>query len=350
MLASVLLAVVTAMPWEPIEVQYDLSESTEDETLAITTFKWSYRGEHWTVLLPGASANSGPCIEVVGPGGPSAALCDGLVLYDPNPVLATNGGKWDQVYSTGLRPCNVHHLLEVWHNERWQVFRLLWPIGGASGPPPVPLVTIAQDRASGRWAALATAFEHRVPDGGDTHGIEVRDDGGLAAWCWWWRSGSVLARRSWLASDSPGRVEWHTGPTVYMLQTYNGIPATYATDPRDAVHWGYQEVAWHVREAGPSGGVVEAFANSPRRVLGDEDLEDGLVIPEQGRTLSFVWPPQVYVVPYRTKGRWLAAADATGLAQREGYDAVLFRRRSGRSVAERLVQHQKDFLHSTPVR
>ncbi|HVN75900.1 MAG TPA: hypothetical protein VMT19_06260 [Thermoanaerobaculaceae bacterium] len=349
MVATLLLAATVAAPWEPIQVHYDVRGSAWTETLAISTFSWTYQADQWQVVLPARADAAAACVDVVGPGKVTSAVCDGLALDHPNPLMATEPGKWDQSYVTGFARV-AHHLLEVWENQQWRVFRLLWPIGGASGPPPVPLVTIAQDRRCGAWMALATSLEPRVPDGGDTHGLEVGDDGNLVAWSWWWHTGSVLARRSWSISASSGTIVWRRLPTTYMLQTYNGVPATYARDPRDAVHWGYQEVAWHVRKAETHGGVAETFADSPRRVTGEGDTADGLLIPMHGHSIAFAWSSRVYVIPYHLKGHWLLASEASRLATAGTYDAVLFRSSSGRVVAERLVQHQRDFAHSTPPR
>lgn len=118
---------------------------------------------------------------------------------------------------------------------------------------------------------------------------------------------------------------------------------TLADTPVEARHWAHQEVAWHLASVSEEGGVAQAFAASPRPASEYEGI-----IPPPGRT-PFQWRPQILVVGKDGQRRIVDRPAAIALASQGGWDVVL-ERRSGRPMATWLVEHEKDFPHSTPPR
>ncbi len=91
------------------------------------------------------------------------------------------------------------------------------------------------------------------------------------------------------------------------------------------------------------GGVAQAFAASPRPASEYEGI-----IPASGQT-PFQWRPQILLVGKDGQRRMVDRPAAIALAKTGGWDVVL-EMENGRPVATWLVEHEKDFPHSTPPR
>jgi len=89
--------------------------------------------------------------------------------------------------------------------------------------------------------------------------------------------------------------------------------------------------------------VAQAFAASPRSASEYEGI-----IPAPGRTL-FQWRHQIFIVGKDGQRRTVDRPAAIALAKAGGWDVVL-EMQNGRPVATWLVEHEKDFPHSTPPR
>lgn len=118
---------------------------------------------------------------------------------------------------------------------------------------------------------------------------------------------------------------------------------TLADTPVEARHWAHQEVAWHLASVSEEGGVAQAFAASPRPASEYEGI-----IPAPGRT-PFQWRPQTLIVGKDGQRRTVDRPAAIALAKGGGWDVVL-ELQNGQPAATWLVEHEKDFPHSTPPR
>jgi len=230
----------------------------------------------------------------------------------------------------------------------WRLMRILWHVGGWSGPPPMPFVLVIQHRESGRWIAQGSAFNYPpVADRGDAMRVHLDAQGALAVEWWNMEERNVEALRAWRFTSREGRIERDWLPVRYALYTRTGAAATLADSPGEALHFGYQEVAWALDSWNRLGGLARAFADSPRRFVIKEDLEGAPMLPRLG-SQSFQWAAEIYLVPWNGKPERLSLPKALARLKVGRWDVVLFRNGQGPAQARRLVEHRRDFPHSTP--
>ena len=100
-------------------------------------------------------------------------------------------------------------------------------------------------------------------------------------------------------------------PRRYSLDTRNGAVSVTASSAAEALHLGYQEVAWALEAHDARGGVARAYAESPRRYTCDGDDDDAPLLPRRG-TMPFRWAAELYVVPWRAQPLRLPLAKPSG--------------------------------------
>ena len=198
----------------------------------------------------------------------------GFPEEEVNGWMLNAGAPSAQTIPLGIKRKFEHPLCRVWETERWRVYRVIWLVGGASGPPPVPMVVVALDRLSGRWAVWGKGLDQHAADGGDVQSIEALDGNRVQVWWWTWWSTSVMERRSWVIESRPDGPHRSDGPPRFMFWTWSGFPSTFADTPRAAKHLGQLEVAWRVATTMAAGGVAVARGDSVRRP--DPDPENDL--------------------------------------------------------------------------
>ena len=310
-----------------VEISVDIDQKSQ-YALELRSIAWTDDGLKWKLRFEyvRSGENPGPLrrISIVGPGGVSQEVH--LVDFVDDTV---NGAMLEvtpgtrQTLPLGIKRTFDHPFCLVWETPTWRIYRVLWLIGGVSGPPPVPMVVVAQDRASGRWTAWGTAIDTHAAD---VQGIDALEGDRVQVWWWELVSLETMRRRSWIVERRDGEPYFSDGPVPYMFWTWNGSPRTFGATPQEARQLGRLEVAWRVETTTPTGGVAIARGESPRHFDGSEWLHDGLLVPHSGDRHEFHWQAQVSVVPARGRIRWVSRQEARALAAKGGWDVVLYRR------------------------
>ncbi len=310
--------------------------------LEIESIVWMDDGVRWQLGFDYADSGDDfrllHGVTVVGLGGERRAVHLVRFEYDSlnGVMLEVAPGKL-QLMPLGIKRAFDHPFCRVWETPTWRVYRVLWRIGGVSGPPPVPMIVIALDRTTGRWTAWGTSIEEHAADGRDVQGVDGLDGDRVQIWWWDWVSSHTMRRRSWIVERSDGIPRFSDGPARFMFWTWNGSPRTFGATAREAGQLGRLEVAWKVEATKATGGVATARDDSPRHIDSRNDLADGLLLPHDDQRLEFRWQAQVRVVPARGTAYWVSHEEAQALARNGGWDVVLYRR--GDEVrAEWLVQ------------
>ncbi len=230
----------------------------------------------------------------------------------------------------------------------WRIMRILWHVGGMSGPPPMPYVLVVEHQPSGAWCALGHVVGYPdTPDRGDVMRVEGGPDDTLLVRQWGLESRNVGALSGWRFAFQDGQVRRQALSSRYALYTRNGAVATFADTPKEAIHFGYQEVAWHLQSWNAQGGTARAFAPSPRRYLTPTDREGAPQLPVPGER-RFQWAGELYVVPRIGKPSRRKLSEVLLMLRSGRWDVVLFRRPDGTMLGQRLVEHSRDLPHSTP--
>ncbi len=312
----------------PVDIVVDIHREGENG-LELRSIAWDDERVTWQLRFCYTESGDSRQLQrltVVGPGGERRAVHLAGLVYDiVNGVMLDVAPGSGQTTSLGIKRAFDHPFCRVWETRTWRVYRLFWHIGGLSGPPPVPMAVIAVDRTTGRWAAWATAIEEHAADGQDVQGIDSLAGDRVLIWWWDWVSSGTMRRRSWVVERSDGTPRFSDGPARFMLWTWNGSPRTFGATPQEARQLGRLEVAWRIVTTNPAGGVALARGDSPRQIDNSEDVADGLLVPHDGEQLEFRWQAWLCVVPARGYVYWVSAREARALAEKGGWDVVLYR-------------------------
>jgi len=256
--------------------------------------------------------------------------------------------KWESPHMSSPGLQDVHYAEQAVLGP-WEVRRVIWRVGGCSGDPPMLFLLVVRHRESGRWVVRQDEFQYPpAPDGGEPLRATLQADGSLGISFWNYEGRNSAIFSGWtFSSDSGGEVHCKPVKPRYCLFTRTGTVATLADTPREAIHFGYQEVAWHLASWNARGGVARAFAPSPRRFLTEDDQTGAPLLPKDGRQ-SFLWAAEIYVVPWKGKPVRMSLSEALARLRNGRWDVVLFPLQGKTPLAQRLVEHQRDFLHSTP--
>lgn len=215
----------------------------------------------------------------------------------------------------------------------WEVWLIQWDHGGCGlAGLFVTNLVIGRHHPSNTWevrAGLGPEFRLLEPSEGNQPAFCFEGAERTPNNCW--------IQEYWRFSLNKGEARAET-----VRRTYRWFCGATVTDsPRRARHWGHQEVAWHLKEVGRMGGIAEGFADSPRP---SSDF-DG-IFPAKDR-IAFTWRSLIVIAAKNGTRRFLNAKGAAALAAKGGWDVVL-ERRNGQPTATWLVEHEKDFPHSTP--
>jgi hypothetical protein len=212
----------------------------------------------------------------------------------------------------------------------------------------MPFVLVVQHRESGQWIAQCSVFNYPpVADRGDAMRAHLDPQGSLLAEWWGMASQNVDELLGWRFTFQDGRIQRDWLPVRYALYTRTGAVATLADTPAEALHFGYQEVAWALDSFDRRGGVAQAFAESPRRYVIEEDRHGAPMLPRPGPQ-PFQWAAEIYLVPWKGKHERVPRSEALARLKVGHWDVVLFQNGQGPAQARRLVEHRRDFPHSTP--
>lgn len=244
-----------------------------------------------------------------------------------------------------LKPVSVKKTAEIKGNfsmpvgrcrtRSWDFWLIQWHMGGCGLAWELnPSILLGIHRESGRWAIAASYGQGFL----DTR-IGEEDCAQFDFLSAKRTSNNSWEIESWQFDFDGEKVDFSKGRSRFRWFGSELI----ADSPREARHWAHQEVAWHVSSSGLDGGIAEAFAPSPRSA----DRFEGIL--PQNRKLPFKWRSLIVACGKGGQRRFLDAKQAHQLASQGGWDVVL-ERRNGRPTATWLVEHEKDFPHSTPPR
>lgn len=220
----------------------------------------------------------------------------------------------------------------------WQVFRILWHVGGLSGPPPLPFVLVVRHRESGHWAAFAAALEYPpTPARGDVMSVAVEGEALDVSW-WQANSPNVYQLKGWKLMDGIGGISCADFPPMFSLYTRNGSVASLGRTPAEAIRKGYLEVVWSLKRWDGRGGIGTASETSPRKLLSDEDAFGAPILPQLG-SRRFVWAKNLFVVPWKGKPRHMVLENALSVLKTGHWGVVLFPLPDGHALAERLIEY-----------
>jgi hypothetical protein len=246
----------------------------------------------------------------------------------------------------GLRDLHYGERTEL---GTWVLWRVIWRVGGLSGDPPMHFLMVVQDKGTGRWLVQMAHFQYPPsPDGSNAMNAVVDDDQSLTVSWWNYHGRNTAVVDGWrFKTTSQGDIRREALKPKYSLYTRTGRVASFADTPEVARHLGYQEVAWALRSWDSNGGIAEAFAPSPRRFLSEEDRHGAPILPTIGQH-HFQWAAELYILPWARKPKRLPLAQALQLLKQGRWDVVIFPRWGQGLLAMRLVEHHRDFPHSTP--
>ncbi len=240
------------------------------------------------------------------------------------------------------------HLAEEAEVGSWLVYRVIWHVGGLSGPPPMPFVLVAQHRESKAWTACANAVNYPpTPDRANLMRADLDNQGRLIVRWWNWESRNTSALHGWRFDFQNGAVSMTPVAPVFALNTRNGAVASFSSTNSEARHLGFQEVGWFLAAWDSMGGTARAFAESPRRLVTKEDKHGAPILPKPGDQ-TFEWAGEIYLVPRSGDPRKVPLKEALQLLQKRKWTVVLFHRRGQSPLAMRLAEHHRDFPHCTP--
>lgn len=330
----------------PLEVTFKELPTGED-WFPMKGFQWKTESGIWTAefdFQPGPAGTKGPnsTIRIADPGGASARVIEDprarAAIWDEMTGSFGDPPKWTDPWirsSPGMGR-------EVFLGEQkaigdWQVFRILWHVGGLSGPPPMPFVVVVANRKSGRWVSLASALEYPpAPDRGDIMNISA--DGEALRISWWYAfTPNVYQLKGWTFTSGAEGVSYTALPRFYSLFTWNGSVTSLGTSPDEAIRKGYLEVAWSLKRWDSCGGVAVASKASPRKLTNKDDAFGAPIIPEPG-TRRFVWAKDIFVVPRKGKGKHVALDQALSNLNSGRWGVVLFPLPDGPALASRLLE------------
>jgi len=330
----------------PLDVTYKEIPTGED-WFPMKGFQWKTEAGTWTAEFDFQPAHAGSnrsrsTIRVTDPEGAS----DG-VIEDP----LAKGVIWEEMTGSFSDPpkwtnpwiCSSPGMgREVFLGEQkavgdWQVFRILWHVAGASGPPPMPFVLVVANRKSGRWVSLASALEYPpTPDRGDI--MSVRAEGDALRVSWWYAfTPNVYELKGWAFTSGTEGVSYSALPRSYSLFTWNGSVTSLGSSPAEAIRKGWLEVVWPLKRWNSTGGVGVATDPSPRRLTNEDDALGAPIIPAPG-SRKFVWARDMFVVPRKGKAKHVALEQALSYLNTGRWGVVLFPLANGPALASRLVE------------
>lgn len=364
-LAACMLAglALEAQIGRPVPVHYDVVGTADPSTLgSIKRIVWGNPGDQWSASFgfPRGWVDSerwaGPKpslhLDVLAPDGGAQRISlpfdrHRYALEDVNGEFI-GSVKWGSPHMTSPGLHDVHYAEQAVFGD-WEVRRVIWRVGGCSGNPPMYFLLVVRHLRTGQWVVCQDEFQYPpAPDGGEPMRATTQADGSLGISFWNYEGRNSAIFSGWtFSSDSGGEVRCKRDKPRYCLYTRTGAVATLADTPREAIHSGYQEVAWHVASWDGNGGVARAFSSSPRRPAMEDDRAGAPILPREGR-LRFLWAAEIYVVPWRGKPMRMKLAEALALTRKGRWDVVLFQLSGNRALAQRLVEHKRDFPHSTP--
>lgn len=330
----------------PVEVTYKKHEIGEFE-FQLDQISFKTDSGNWVLEFSRPQSNK-PLPGVVG----KIQLTDpegntGVVHQDPKAL----GIIWDELTWSFSSPphwtkpwvCSFPgsgqdlYLCEQQRLGDWQVFRVLWHIGGLSGPPPMPFIFVALHRESGKWWAFASGMDYPpTPSRGNAMNLS-EDDGGILITWWQAHTPNVHQLRGTKLTFKMGEIAAWTCPTRYSLFTNNGAVSSLASTPREAARRGWLEAAWRLKKMNERGGVAMAEAPSPRVLVSPEDAEGAPILPAPG-SRSFVWARELFVVPWVGKSRKLPLRDALDCLKRGRWGVVLFPLGGKSALAGRVIE------------
>jgi len=257
--------------------------------------------------------------------------------------------SWQKPYWVGEGSRDIYYA-EKTDLGPWRVQRVIWRVGGCSGNPPMLFLMVVQHQPTGLWSFQLAEFSHPpVADRGDAMRLHLSAEDVLEVSWWNAATRNTAVMEGWRFALEKGSLVLRDLPRSYRLDTRNGAVTAKADSPAEALHLGYQEVAWALDSSDQRGGVARAYAESPRRFETDGDRYKAPLLPSPG-TMTFRWAAELYVVPWQARPLRLPLAKALPLLKTGRWDVVLFRNAKGTVLAMRLVEHHQDFPHSTAIR
>ncbi|BDU74171.1 hypothetical protein [Mesoterricola silvestris] len=347
---------------KPVPVQYDALGTVEPfDPGSIKRIAWGNPGEEWsaTFSFPQGWVASefwkGPPpavnLEVKAPDGGAQVMALPFRHYG-YAFEGVNGEfigkvKWEMPHMTFPGLHDLYYAEQATFGP-WEVGRVIWRVGGCSGNPPMLFLLIVRNRESGRWRVCQDEFQYPpAPDGGDPMRARVHEDGSLGVTLWNYHGRNSAIISGWTFHARPGgEIRCEATKPRFCLFTRTGSVATLADTPREAIHIGYQEAAWHLESWNAKGGKARAFAPSPRQLLTEDARYGAPILPQPG-TRRFLWAAELYVVPWKGKPAWMKLPEAQALLKTGRWDVVLFPLGEGKALCQRLVEHRRDLPHST---
>lgn len=308
-------------------------------------FQWRTEAGAWIVDFEDAPEGSAtkPTIRITDPSGRVA-----FAEEDPDAHFIL----WDEMTGSFSRPPSGPEPWtggcpgmgrEIYLGEQatlgdWQVYRVLWHVGGLSGPSPMPFVLVVLHCRTGHWRAFASALSYPpAPTRGDIQ--QVAEDGRVLRVSWWLAHTPNISRlRGWhVSADTDGLSASPFAP-AYALSTRNGGVAALGRTPQEALRRGYLEAAWPLERWNARGGVAHASAPSPRRLVSEEDAFGAPLLPEPG-SRRFIWAKDLFVVPWKGKPSHKPLMEALAMLATGSWGVVLFPCGQDAALGARLIEY-----------